>query len=119
MISLTSHWDFCRHYRDLAKTELRRQGFTPTEDIIDSRNWETDPAIKVLQWEWRKPNCDRDPSEILWAVIDALTQEGIAVWPGDATSCVEQIVRVQYDRAEALLAENEALRKKLADAGLS
>jgi hypothetical protein len=81
------------HYRERVKEQLRQKGFVPAEDgFIDGKN---------LQWEWRKQGCRRDPSEIMLAILDALTQEGVPVWPGDATSCVEQIVRVQYDRAEA------------------
>ena len=83
------------NYREMVKADLRRMGFTPSEDVTEEGQQHL-----VLQWEWRKAGCRRDPAEIMMAVLDALTQEGIAAWPGDATSCVEQIVRVQYDRAE-------------------
>lgn len=78
--------------REEAKRQVRRLGFLPSE--------ETTNPNQVLQYVWRTQTCRRDPSEILWAIIDALTQEGVTAWPGDATSCVEQMMRVQYDRAE-------------------
>jgi hypothetical protein len=84
-----------QHYRKQVKLDLLRKGFVPSEDA----QTETD-LDNNLQWLWRKAGCRRDPSEIMLAILDALTQEGVAAWPGDATSCVEQIVRVQYDRAE-------------------
>ncbi len=93
-------------HRNVAKAQIRKMGFIPSEEIIQP--W--DGKHGSLQWEWRKAGCRRDPSEIIWAVIDGLTQEGIAAWPGDATSIVEQIVRVQYDRAETALAARSSER---------
>lgn len=81
--------------------ELKRRGFTPAEEL--QIGWDKDPSVVNLQYEWRKPDCRRDPSEIMLAILDALTQEGIDAWPGDATSIVEQIVRAQYERAEKAL----------------
>lgn len=96
-------------YRENAKKELRKAGFAPVEDLPSV--WQgPDSKIKVLQLEWRKPDCRRDPAEIRLAIIDGLTQEGIPAWHGDATSIVEQIVRVQYDRAEKAERELALLR---------
>jgi hypothetical protein len=77
-------------------TELHSKGFLPAEECKSDEDVNT----KCLQWLWRQPGCRRNPNEIMLAILDALTQEGIAAWCGDATSCVEQIVRTQYERAE-------------------
>ena len=89
-----------QRYRDSVKAELRRRGFVPAEEA----DWRIGREPNCLQWEWRKEGCRRDPAEIMLAILDGLTQEGVAAWPGDATSIVEQIVRVQYNRAERALA---------------
>lgn len=36
---------------------------------------------------------------------DALTREGQTAWNGDGTSCVEQMIQLQWDRAEKAEAE--------------
>lgn len=90
--------------RDAAVAEIKRLGFTPAEEWNEYfREHGNTHDLQTLQGAWRELGCRRDPKEILWAVIDALTQEGIPAGPGDATSIVEQIVRVQYDRAESAL----------------
>jgi hypothetical protein len=101
--------EYLKIYRENAKKELRAAGFAPVEDLPSV--WQGPIAdINILQWLWRMPDCRRDPAEIQLAIIDGLTQEGIPAWHGDATSIVEQIVRVQYDRAEKAEQELAALR---------
>jgi hypothetical protein len=99
--------------RRASNEQVRRLGFLPAEEIVwvnKERNG------RALQDAWRDAGCHRDPAEILHAIIDALTQEGITAWSGDATSIVEQIVRVQYDRAErAERTERERVRENLMD----
>lgn len=101
-------WHQLKHWREESNTKTRSLGFTPAEDA--GMALKADKSNISLQWAWREAGCRRDPAEILPAVIDALTQEGIPAWPGDATSIVEQIVRVQYDRAEAALKELDKFR---------
>jgi len=88
--------------RKASNEVVRRLGFLPAEEIVWANK---EHNGRALQDVWRDAGCRRDPAEILPAIIDALTQEGITAWPGDATSIVEQIVRVQYGRAEALRGE--------------
>jgi uncharacterized coiled-coil protein SlyX len=99
--------------RRASNEQVRRLGFLPAEEIV----WVNKECNgRALQDVWRDAGCRRDPAEILPAIIDALTQEGISAWSGDATSIVEQIVRVQYDRAErAERTERERVRDNLMD----
>lgn len=52
---------------------------------------------------WRSPDCFERPydmQEVGMAICDALTREGCVAWWGDGTSCVEQMIRLQWKRAE-------------------
>lgn len=83
--------------REQAEKETRRYGFEPG----------------LLQWLWRGRDCftrKYDSGEVIAAICDALTREGQTAWPGDGTSCVEQMIRLQWDRAEK--AEAEVARLK-------
>jgi len=53
----------------------------------------------------------RSVDECLWAVIEALTQEGVLAWPGDATSIVAQMIWAQHLRAEAASVGRNAERE--------
>jgi hypothetical protein len=54
-----------------------------------------------LQWKWRSPdNFDFPKNEIIPAILDALCREGCVAWPGDGTSCVEQMITRQIDLRE-------------------
>jgi len=54
-----------------------------------------------LQWKWRNPdNFDFPKNEIIPAILDALCREGCVAWPGDGTSCVEQMITRQIDLRE-------------------
>jgi hypothetical protein len=88
--------------REEVVKELRARGFAPNNEADEFKlaSERTGDGRINLQWAWRQEDCRRDPSEILLAVLDGLTQEGNAAWNGDATSIVEQIVRIQYNRAE-------------------
>lgn len=101
--------DIWKHSREESNKKTRLMGFTPAEET--GSYILPDGSNESLQWQWRKTNCRRDPSEILWAIIDGLTQEGVAAWPGDGTGIVEQIVRVQYERAEKAEAEVKRLKE--------
>lgn len=46
---------------------------------------------------------------ILLAIIDVLTQEGIVAWPGDATSCVSQLVHAQLNSRKRLISALERI----------
>jgi hypothetical protein len=83
--------------RESAEAETRRRGFEPGE----------------LQYLWRTPECfarTYDMGEVGAAICDALTREGCTAWWGDGTSCVEQMIRLQWDRAEKAERELAALR---------
>lgn len=63
-----------------------------------------------LQWKWRtEPPETYDAQEVIDAILDALNREGIEAWDGDGVSCVEQIVRAQYDRWAKLAGKAEAV----------
>lgn len=100
---MSDFYDQLKFHRERSLERTARRGF------VDASKATRDG--QCLQAEWRKTDCRRDPDEIMDAIIDGLTQEGIPAWPGDATSIVEQMVRVQYNRAEKALA---ALDKALA-----
>lgn len=73
--------------RDSAKAATERLGFKEGE----------------LQWLWRTKECFNrkyNSDEVVAAICDALTREGQSAWPGDGTSCVEQMIRLQWERAE-------------------
>jgi hypothetical protein len=79
-------------YRESAREATKRYGFEEGE----------------LQWLWRNSGCftrKYDIGEVVAAICDALTREGCTAWPGDGTSCVEQMIRLQWDRAQAAEAE--------------
>lgn len=91
----TQHsWNSYQKHHENAKAATRRLGFEEG----------------ALQWLWRSPECftrKYDQQEVITAICDALTREGCTAWSGDGTSCVEQMVRLQWDRAaqaEAALA---------------
>jgi hypothetical protein len=86
-----------QYWRERAKTDSERFGFKEGE----------------LQMLWRGPGCfarKYDTGEVVAAICDALTREGQTAWPGDGTSCVEQMVRLQWERAEKAEAELAELR---------
>ena len=67
-----------------------------------------------LQLKWRSnPPQVYDSSECLDAILEALNMEGVAAWSGDATSCVEQMVRAQAERAAASEARCARYREAL------
>jgi hypothetical protein len=79
------------------------------KDVEQRLDWK---GLKPGFWEaWRSANpppFDYETCEL--AILDALTQEGISAWHGDASGCVTQIVQAQAKRAEAAEAERaEAL----------
>lgn len=81
-----------QYYRDMAKAETERRGFKEGD----------------LQWLWRNSGCfarQYDSGEVNAAICDALTREGQTAWNGDGTSCVEQMIQLQWDRAEKAEAE--------------
>jgi hypothetical protein len=91
-------WSDQQYYRDKAKEATERRGFKEGE----------------LQWLWRNPDCFNrkyDYGEVVDAICDALTREGQTAWPGDGTSCVEQMIRLQWERAERAEAELERLKQ--------
>lgn len=72
--------------REAVLAELQRRGFKDGE----------------LQSLWRSSACftrPYDQTEVGYAICDALTREGCTAWWGDGTSCVEQMIRLQWDRA--------------------
>jgi hypothetical protein len=94
-----SSWNDQQFHRDKAKVETERLGFKEGE----------------LQWLWRNSDCFKrkyDMNEVVAAICDALTREGQTAWPGDGTSCVEQMIRLQWERAEKAEAELAALRAR-------
>lgn len=66
-------------------------------------------GLKPGMWaEWRNNppplNAYKKNTDLLvLAVIDALTQEGVIAWNGDATSCVSQMIHAQLDSRKRLL----------------
>lgn len=87
------------YWRQRAKADTERFGFKEGE----------------LQWLWRIPECfgrKYNSGEVVAAICDALTREGQTAWPGDGTSCVEQMIRLQWDRAEKAEAELAASSKE-------
>jgi hypothetical protein len=91
-------WSDQQFYRNKAKEETARRGFKEGE----------------LQWLWRTVECFKrkyDSGEVIAAICDALTREGQTAWSGDGTSCVEQMIRLQWERAERAEAELERLKR--------
>lgn len=77
-----------KFWREQAEAEVLRRGF--------KERWE-------LQMLWRSPECftrKYDSGEVIAAICSALTQEGQTAWPGDGTSIVEQMIRLQVERAQ-------------------
>jgi hypothetical protein len=89
--------------RKSAKAALIALGF-PTEGYWD--RWRAVPE-KLPPFDAWHVEC---------AILDALTQEGVAAWHGDASGCVTQIVQAQAKRAEAAEAERDRLKAALTDA---
>lgn len=88
--------------RKSAKAALVALGF-PTEGYWD--RWRAAPD-KLPPFDAWHVEC---------AILDALTQEGVAAWHGDASGCVTQIVQAQVKRAEAAEAERDRLKEVFAE----
>ena len=72
-------------WRDAARKRVEARGYQDGE----------------LQLKWRTaPPETYDPREAEDAILEALNREGVIAWPGDAVSCVEQIVTAQAKRAD-------------------
>lgn len=75
-----------RYWRERARADVEARGFSEGG----------------LQMMWRTSECftrKYDQGEVIAAICDALTREGCTAWSGDGTSCVEQMIRLQWDRA--------------------
>lgn len=91
-----------RRFRDDLEARLKSAGL-PTTGYWD--RWRSSPD--------KLPPFDYQLVEL--AILDALTQEGVAAWCGDASGCVTQIVHAQAKRAEAAEKKADSLQQQLAD----
>jgi hypothetical protein len=66
--------------------------------------WRTNPPAFSINSDWNR--------RCMLAVIDSLTAEGVTAWPGDATSCVVQIIEAYARPLAELTYEDEKLRAK-------
>lgn len=75
----------------MVSTEDMRAAYLPgVERHSIGLRWRTDPPPYEPGMDWGR--------ECMNAVIDCLTAEGIPAWPGDATSCVVQIIEAYAKR---------------------
>ncbi len=90
-------------WREQSAQNVRRYGFEPG----------------ALQWKWRgappPPDHEDQPGEILAAIVDALTQEGVPAWPGDGTGIVEQMIHMQMEARASAEKERDAIKQRLED----
>lgn len=92
-------WYADRNYesRQQASYLLKQNGFNPGMWA----KWREDPPpLKAYK---------KSTDLILLAILDVLTQEGIVAWPGDATSCVSQIVHAQLNSRKRLMSALERM----------
>jgi len=89
--------------------ELRQQELKRVHDKYGGVMWpkyRSDPGFPPLPetWNWTEAND---------AVIEALCQEGVTAWGGDATSIVTQMIGAQFNRWQAALQRAEQLTEAL------
>ena len=79
-------------------------------------DWEKHSAQTLCRNKPEKVKCDVEGNRIVMAaILEALTQEGVVVWPGDGASIVQQMVMAQARLREAAEAEKDRLQRALTD----
>lgn len=97
---MSEEWKHRQHELNRIRTKYFGPDWARSRHSQHWPKFRGDPGYPPLPTEW-------DQNEVMDAVLEALNQEGVTAWNGDATGIVVQLIRAQFDRWKLAESENK------------